>query len=498
MVMPGQLGLDHAYRPTDYRAFAQAAVKAGFSFEFRYLCDPNAREINQHKIARKEEVDIARQEGLEVAFIWQNTKQDAHGGYNAGLQHGGWAEFQAVVLGAPTSTTIYFAVGDYDAPTSDFDMIADYLRGVRDGIGPYRIGGYGKRSVVEEMKRRGLITKVWQSYGFSRPVGEVSPHADVYQRREQTTIAGVTCDVNESFRNDIGEWRTPLRIPSQLIAMLRKEGIDVPEHMNPWGRGGSISFVKYLVWHHTATGKNWTDYNLRELLRKGRSDLPGPLSQFGLERDGQLPMIADGRANHNGYGDGGNNTWAIEAANDGRGEPWPNTQIDIYCRASAVMCLFMRVTPDAWVRGHKETDPSRKVDPVGINMDHMRQAVAAHMARMSGFAPAPAPPPPPPYSVVKRGLRLNQLRSALMRLQMTINLDDMGRGWVPLDGIDGRPKVPFGDLISVRPQGSNPMRDGYWPVPETGEQNHNGLTLLTVEGGSPGGSTTLFLVVPDA
>jgi hypothetical protein len=284
------------------------------------------------------------------------------------------------------------------------------------------------------------------------------------------------------------------RVPSELLDALRKEGIDTP-----FGEGGEISYVKYLVWHATATSAGVSDLALRNLLEDGRADLNGPLSQWGLERDGQLPFIADGKCNHNGYGDGANNTWAIEAANDNRGEPFPNVQVDVWCRASAVMCLYMKTTPEAWIRAHKETDPRRKSDPVGLNMDTMRANIALHMLRISGFNPAPSPPPPPPYVVTKRNLRLKNMRDTMSRLQVTVNTDDNGRAWVPLDGaVAARPRVPWGSLISVRPLGPNPSRDGYWPIPETAEQQKGEITLLTVEGGPPQSPVVLYLIVADA
>jgi hypothetical protein len=82
---------------------------------------------------------------------------------------------------------------------------------------------------------------------------------------------------------------------------------------------------------------------------------------------------------------------------------------------------------------------------------------------------------------------------AMQRISLTTPLDDMGRGWLPLDGANGRPRVPWGTLWSVEPQGSNPSRDGYWPVPEVGQQQAGEVTLITVEGGVPGGSATLYL-----
>jgi len=65
---------------------------------------------------------------------------------------------------------------------------------------------------------------------------------------------------------------------------------------------------------------------MERILRDGRRDLPGPLAQLGLRRDGTFVTVAGGRANHNGYGRWGNNSIGVEAYNDGVGEPWPTAQ----------------------------------------------------------------------------------------------------------------------------------------------------------------------------
>lgn len=82
------------------------------------------------------------------------------------------------------------------------------------------------------------------------------------------------------------------------------------------------------------------------------------------------------------------------------------------------------------------------------------------------------------------------------RIEVTVPvLDSDGRGWIRLDGVQW-PDVPFGRLVSVRPRGSHPGRDrAYWPIPEFGEQDDGGKTLLSIEGGTPGGSTVFWLVV---
>ena len=101
-------------------------------------------------------------------------------------------------------------------------------------------------------------------------------------------------------------------------------------------------------------------------------------------RDGTYVVIAAGRCNHNGYGTWGNDSIGIEAYNNGVGEPWPEVQLDAYRRGCAAICRHLGFNI-AQVRGHKETDSGRKIDPTGIDMGHFRTAVAALLS------PAPSP-----------------------------------------------------------------------------------------------------------
>jgi N-acetyl-anhydromuramyl-L-alanine amidase AmpD len=74
----------------------------------------------------------------------------------------------------------------------------------------------------------------------------------------------------------------------------------------------------------------------------------------------------------------GNSTvFGIEAEHTGkRGVPWPTAQLDAMQRLSAQ--LSRRSGFDTGlICGHKEWAPSRKIDPIDLNMDEMREAVAA-------------------------------------------------------------------------------------------------------------------------
>lgn len=144
------------------------------------------------------------------------------------------------------------------------------------------------------------------------------------------------------------------------------------------GRGAALSSVYGVVLHHTATPASTPDGSVAKILRDGRSDLPGPLAQLGLDRQGRFWLIADGKCNHNGFGMWGNQCIGIEAFNNGKGEPWPTIQIDNWQRGTAAI-LRELVQNEGHAQGHRETDPRRKIDPVGVDLDEFRRNVATHL-----------------------------------------------------------------------------------------------------------------------
>ncbi len=125
--------------------------------------------------------------------------------------------------------------------------------------------------------------------------------------------------------------------------------------------------------------------SLRTLI-EGRSDLPGPLSQLGLARDGTYYVIAAGRCNHAGGGEGdwrrvdGNSHYiGIEAENRGSAsDPWPEVQMDAYQRGAAAILKHVGANVSRCC-AHREYAPSRKPDP-SFDMPSFRQKVAAIMA----------------------------------------------------------------------------------------------------------------------
>ncbi|MEO6091638.1 MAG: N-acetylmuramoyl-L-alanine amidase [Novosphingobium sp.] len=174
---------------------------------------------------------------------------------------------------------------------------------------------------------------------------------------------------------------------------------EVPGWPNRGAGGRDVGPIKGVICHHTAGGRNGNMPSLR-VITEGRADLPGPLSQLGLGRDGTFFVVAAGRANHAGRGDWRNQTdgntsfIGIEAENTGffhptdrLFDPWPDVQVDAYQRGVAAILKHLRLEPMMCCAHREYALPSgRKPDPHTLNMDDFRQRVRD---LMRGAAPPP-------------------------------------------------------------------------------------------------------------
>lgn len=164
-----------------------------------------------------------------------------------------------------------------------------------------------------------------------------------------------------------------------LPDVLRTAGLKVVL-VDGWATRGraEMGTVEGVMCHHTANHRSGNMPTLDTLIL-GRDDLPGPLSQLGLGRDGTYYVIAAGRCNHAGVGafrgsTAGNSRFiGIEAEHSGiPSEPWPVVQFEAY--VIGVAALLKRIGADAqWCVGHKEfaLPAGRKVDP-GFDMHRFR------------------------------------------------------------------------------------------------------------------------------
>ncbi|MCE4573814.1 peptidoglycan-binding domain-containing protein [Caballeronia sp. CLC5] len=146
---------------------------------------------------------------------------------------------------------------------------------------------------------------------------------------------------------------------------------------------GAMGVVQGVICHHTAGPLTGNMPSLRTLIN-GRGDLPGPLAQLGLGRDGTFYVIAAGRCFHAGKGvwldvmDGNAHFIGIEAENTGlpNDSPWPDIQMRCYRAGVAAILKHLGKTTDACA-GHKEyaRPRGRKNDP-DFDMGSFRAVVA--------------------------------------------------------------------------------------------------------------------------
>ena len=208
-----------------------------------------------------------------------------------------------------------------------------------------------------------------------------------------------------------------------LPEVLEAAGLKVAEQPGWRTRGhGDMGNVRGVMCHHTAGPKNGNMPSLG-ICTNGRSNLPGPLSQLCLGRDGTWFVVAAGRASHAGPGawqgitTGNSSFIGVEAENTGlaNDHPWPDVQIDSYRRGVAAMLKRIGALPIMAV-GHLEyalkvgrkSDPSFSVGNREQRIAEMKKFRDDVAAIMGGTV---APPPPIPASdannrpTLRRGAR---------------------------------------------------------------------------------------------
>lgn len=219
-----------------------------------------------------------------------------------------------------------------------------------------------------------------------------------------------------------------------LAGVLGEGGLKVAECPGWQSRGrGDVGNVRGVLCHHTAGPKDGNMPSLNTLL-EGRSDLPGPLSQLGLGRDGTYYVIAAGRCNHAGVGSwqgittGNLSFIGIEAENTGAADDaWPAVQMSAYQRGAAVILKHLGVAP-LFCAGHKEfaLPTGRKTDP-SFSMEDFRKGVTAILA---GTAPAatliPSSTPSADGQATLQTLRRGDTGALVRKVQSAVGVEADG------------------------------------------------------------------------
>lgn len=201
---------------------------------------------------------------------------------------------------------------------------------------------------------------------------------------------------------------------TDLLRRLRKYAVPVIEIAGWENRGAAFYGDQGSVNHHTAGPRRGAMPSLG-ILVNGRSDLPGPLCNVGLGRDGVARLIAAGRANHAGTGSwhghsGNSHHHGLEWEHCGYpDEPITEAQIDVAARIHAAFADGNYAATE--VCQHYEWAPHRKIDFVKplLNPDTFRGRVATYLRRGSAQPPKPTAPvwhmPPFPGHTLRKGER---------------------------------------------------------------------------------------------
>ncbi|MEK0312491.1 DUF1906 domain-containing protein [Cohnella sp. 56] len=209
-------GIDKATPFTAAQAKTLAA--AGYEFAARYLVPPSYA----WKRMTSDEAKLITAAGMQIVSVFETTANRAASGADAGRNDGAAAYAEALAVGQPKGTAIYFAV-DYDAQQRDYDNIEAYLKAAAKQTTGYKTGVYGSYAVVEEMAKRGACTHFWQTYAWSK--GKRSSRANILQYKIDTKVSGIALDLNESYGNE-GWWNANPPAPPEEEITMKPEDAD--------------------------------------------------------------------------------------------------------------------------------------------------------------------------------------------------------------------------------------------------------------------------------
>lgn len=245
------------------------------------------------------------------------------------------------------------------------------------------------------------------------PEGSVRPGALVPRPRGLSvtrtldTVAGFAAQARTSLASDYVRC-------TWLADELRGAGLHVVEHPG-WKRRGRPRevgpFVSHgLLWHHDASARGPSPELAQFIAVVGRpaEGIPAPLAQLwvcmgckGKHPVGTWHVLAAGRANHGGEGDGwgrigrdlaNSTTLGVETDNT-TGEATPPQMFASLVVGSAAILRRLRSDPRQWLCAHREYAPGRKFDPEAgdIDMNRGRRLVVRLMHGRGHWKPEPFP-----------------------------------------------------------------------------------------------------------
>ena len=189
-------------------ACTQSAIdclkEKGYSFVGRYYSDTT--HISGKKLTA-EEAQLLSSNGIDVVAVYEDAPTEAsYFSASRGTKDANGALSQALAVGQPHGSAIYFTV-DYDAASSDIaGAITDYFKAIAETIGTqYVVGVYGSGNTCTAILKSGHAKLAWlaQSTGW----GGYHSFSDwaIKQGAEQS-VCGLNSDLDEA-QGEFGAFR---------------------------------------------------------------------------------------------------------------------------------------------------------------------------------------------------------------------------------------------------------------------------------------------------
>lgn len=190
------------------RPSVAALVGANVKIAIRYL-------TGDGKAVSQQELSSYAAAGISVAFVYENTANDAVTGLAGGIAAAHLALESLANLGFSqaeiANIPVYFAVDTSVDPSS----CTPYFQGITSVIHPSQVGVYGEGALCSLLEAIGLASWFWQSESTSFP-GNAStlPITHLQQVFNQSPVPGT--DLDYVCKTDVGQVPRPSPTPGPI------------------------------------------------------------------------------------------------------------------------------------------------------------------------------------------------------------------------------------------------------------------------------------------
>lgn len=171
--------------------------RQGMQFAMRYVVPSIAG-----KCVTLPEIKDAHAAGVDIGFVYETTGTTWNGGYDAGLADAFTASSVLGRLGVPKTCAVYHAV-DVQVGQQVMSTVMEWVRGLLDGMRPYRAGVYGQYLVVASAGALYPHVLTWQTKAWSG--ASIYPRTDLLQLGT-SRMSGIDIDIDIAYVPFFGQW----------------------------------------------------------------------------------------------------------------------------------------------------------------------------------------------------------------------------------------------------------------------------------------------------